>query len=577
MTRCRVTPSHRRTWIALLIGTIVVLGAVSIVSDRSSAGAARPFVAGAQLADRSPAVGMNVTVSATPTNGTVPLTVQFTVNVTGGAPPFRYLWQFGDANNSGYLNSSTTNHTYTRAGTFGVEVNVTNATGYTDYVTGPVIDVSPPPPVLWLQVSTSGGTVPLNFGVTAQPIGCSPECNVTIVMVNATTVVPLTSVPGPFVPNGQNLTETATITSPGTWIINAVASQPGGGGANASWTIVATAPSSSPFLVNISASATTGTAPLAVVLAANFTGGSAPYWAAWSFGDGGNGTGAVVNHTFVQPGTYTVRLYATDANGTPAESSRDIFVTNGTSGSAALSATLIASPNTGVAPLASHLLVNASGGTAPYSLTVCSSASNCSFTQTDWDGAAENLTAVYSSSGNFTATATVTDADGDQVVASALVSVAAYTPLNVSASDTVRAGSSPLEVELEASLRGGVAPYTVQWAFGDGTFGSSYSGAIVDHIYATAGRYVPVVTVRDETGHEVSQTLAAIVVPGTASSGTSSGPFVGAAGTTALIAVGALAGAGAVYVIGQGAQRRRLRREGDEIVNALRNEGRSPP
>jgi PKD repeat protein len=565
-----------------VLGAMVLLGAMVMnpgLAWGGSAGSPTVVRSMGAIEPVAPSTGLNVTVHANATNGTAPLTVALWANVTGTGGPFAYFWQFGDGHNSG--NYSTDNrvvYTYTGAGTFGVEVNVSNASGViVDHAGGPTIVVHPavPDPIkVWLQVSTSGGPVPLNFGVTASPSGCTPECNVTVFLGQQFpySETPVGADPGPNIPNGQNYTVRGSITSAGAWTVTAIATQPGGVTNYSDWQIEAT-PANGPFSVSISAIPASGPAPLDVGFGANITGGYAPFDAEWDFGDGGNGTGLLVHHTFLTPGTYTVGLYVTDANGTPADATTTILVTTGGGVQPPLTATILASPSDGAAPLTVHLLVGASGGAPPYSLTVCSEKGNCSYTQTTWDGATENLTVVYAAPGNFTATATVADSgDVNQSVASTLVSVVAYSPLSVSANDSVRAGTSPLEVELEASLHGGIAPFTIQWAFGDGTFGSSFAGSTITHLYAIPGRYVPTVTVRDVTGHEIVESLAAVVVPGSTGGTSGPGTLGGPLTVGALVALGVVGGGGAVFAAG----RWRDRREGEQLVRALRSEDPPP-
>jgi len=66
--------------------------------------------------------------------------------------------------------------------------------------------------------------------------------------------------------------------------------------------------------VAIGASATAGTAPLSVDFSA--TGGDAGTVFLWDFGDGAGGTGAAVNHVFVDPGLYPVLLRGLASAGT---------------------------------------------------------------------------------------------------------------------------------------------------------------------------------------------------------------------------------------------------------------------
>lgn len=79
-------------------------------------------------------------------------------------------------------------------------------------------------------------------------------------------------------------------------------------------------------VASFTASATSGTAPLAVAF--NDTSTNAPTSWAWTFGDGGTSTLAAPSHTFTAAGTYTVTLTATNASG-GSSASRTVTVTAG--------------------------------------------------------------------------------------------------------------------------------------------------------------------------------------------------------------------------------------------------------
>jgi hypothetical protein len=53
---------------------------------------------------------LTATASANPTSGSTPLTVQFSVDVSGGIPPYSYFWEFGDL--SPYSLEQNPTHTY---------------------------------------------------------------------------------------------------------------------------------------------------------------------------------------------------------------------------------------------------------------------------------------------------------------------------------------------------------------------------------------------------------------------------------------------------------------------------------
>ena len=68
-----------------------------------------------------PPAPVAVTISASPTSGTMPLTVSFTSSVSGGVPPYTYLWSFGDGATSPAAN---TVHIYVTGGNFLVWLSV---------------------------------------------------------------------------------------------------------------------------------------------------------------------------------------------------------------------------------------------------------------------------------------------------------------------------------------------------------------------------------------------------------------------------------------------------------------------
>ncbi len=64
--------------------------------------------------------------------------------------------------------------------------------------------------------------------------------------------------------------------------------------------------------------------------------------------------------------------------------------------------------------------------------------------------------------------------------------------LSVDVGASPAAGTAPLRVELTADVRGGLAPYEVQWLFGDGASGE---GARAEHVYGAAFGSIEVVAV----------------------------------------------------------------------------------
>jgi PKD repeat protein/DNA-binding MarR family transcriptional regulator len=92
-------------------------------------------------------------------------------------------------------------------------------------------------------------------------------------------------------------------------------------------TLVATP---SPLTIALSATPTSGVAPLTVEFVATVAGGSGTYASVfWSFGDGGVGAGVAVNYTYVRTGTYTVSVNVTDSEGHWATAHETIGVQDG--------------------------------------------------------------------------------------------------------------------------------------------------------------------------------------------------------------------------------------------------------
>jgi PKD repeat protein len=79
----------------------------------------------------SPSPLIAVDIISDGTEGIAPATFVFQAEVTGGTEPYTYSWDFGDGSGEG--NEQTVLHTFDVAGTYNVDVIVTDSTGTTGF------------------------------------------------------------------------------------------------------------------------------------------------------------------------------------------------------------------------------------------------------------------------------------------------------------------------------------------------------------------------------------------------------------------------------------------------------------
>lgn len=153
------------------------------------------------------------------------------------------------------------------------------------------------------------------------------------------------------------------------------------------------------------------------------------------------------------------------------------------------------------------------------------------------------------------------------------VSVYVPLPLQVQASLVGTNSTTPgSTVQFVAEVSGGLGPYSVQWSFGDGTFGSSVPGQTISHSYSTPGNYTVLLTITDARGVVQSSQLPvqsiALSSPGhqTYPSGPIHSAPPGGWEWAGLIGVGLAAAALITTAVLW--SRRELRREGEELVES---------
>jgi hypothetical protein len=197
----------------LIVGAIVALLLFNIVSGPSATGAYR-----ANSTERASGTSAAAAASAmfsltnfTANNTTVDVSMPFNISVdvvdlTGAAlnaSNYTFTWAglppfvpgtpgSGCSGPNGDNNSSVLNCTAAAADTFPISVTATNFTGVSNATSGLSIVVNPLPAItsfkvsetnltlgtqIWFNVTSTGGTAPVNFSYTGLPLGCSGSTN----------------------------------------------------------------------------------------------------------------------------------------------------------------------------------------------------------------------------------------------------------------------------------------------------------------------------------------------------------------------------------------------------------------
>jgi PKD repeat protein len=165
-----------------------------------------------------------------------------------------------------------------------------------DIVTTTVLVTPGPAPVIQLTVAPTPVWVNSSVGLSAAATGGSGKYNFTWALGDGTTAT------------GANVTY--SYTAAGNYIVTLTATDTIYGGVTETET-----PLTVFALPTVEIDATANGGPGNYRFAAIVSGGYGNFSYTWVFDDGTQGTGAVVNHTWSAPGTYTVSLDATDGYG----------------------------------------------------------------------------------------------------------------------------------------------------------------------------------------------------------------------------------------------------------------------
>ncbi len=251
-----------------------------------------------------------VTLSENPASGVAPLQTNFSAAASSGAPPYTFVWAFGDGATAA---GASIHHQYSVAGTYSVVVTAVDSRGAVAQATSTVL-VYPQP-----QGNQTGG---LEVGVSGDPLtGPAPLSPLLQVMATGG------HAPYNYTWNfGDNSSEdwgadvTHTYTHVGQYVATVTVEDAAGNLAMAGLIVSVTggSQSASQLEVLVAAFNMHGSAPLSTTFAPEVVGGSAPYHLSWTFGDGQStlmDQVQPITHTYRNPGTYAPQLTVTDSAG----------------------------------------------------------------------------------------------------------------------------------------------------------------------------------------------------------------------------------------------------------------------
>ena len=216
-----------------------------------------------------------------------------------------YAWDFGDgATGSGVR----ANHTYTKPGTYSVQLTVTDDLGARTSVTKDVTVTINKPPVAGLTVSCTARQCDFDGSTSSDPDG---------------------SVAGYAWTFGDGSTATGKTTShlyaaAGTYTVTLKVTDDKGAVDSVSKDVTVSNANVKPT-ASFTSSCDTATCAFDASASSDSDGSVASY--AWDFGDSKAGSGKTVTHTYAAGGTYTVKLTVTDDQGATGTASKSVTVT----------------------------------------------------------------------------------------------------------------------------------------------------------------------------------------------------------------------------------------------------------
>ena len=240
---------------------------------------------------------------------------------------------------------------------------------------------------------------------------------------------------------------------------------------------------------------------------------------AWSFGDGGTGTGLSPAHSYAAPGVYSINLTVKASGG----GQKSAATTATISVSAQPLAANAGGPYTGLTGTA--VSFDGSKSTAPAGQTL-------TYAWSFGDGGTGTGVSpahTYTTAGTFTVSLTVTASGGGTNTATTTATITQAIPLAANAGGPYT-GVTGAAVSFDGSKSTAPAGQTLTyaWSFGDGGTGTGVSPS---HTYTTAGTFTVGLTVTVSGGGTNTATTTATITQAIPLAANAGGPYTGVTGT----------------------------------------------
>jgi PKD repeat protein len=437
---------------------------------------------------------INVTLSSDVTTLDAGQSVNLTLGVDGGYPPFAAVGWLGlpagcsDALNASNVTCAPPPGVYNLTG-WAIDSGGFNGTSFPWTIT------VHPDPAVNVSNSSLSGTAPFLVNFTALPSDGTP----------------------PYFLNwsfGDGAYDSSVNTSHaygiGTFYATVHLVDAVGVGASHVVGPISAVPGTSPLTATLTASPVSGVAPLLVQFGVSAAGGTGPYTYFWQFGvPGAAATSASPSYTYPSAGSFAASVTVNDSNGGTLTKSVAIDV----AAAQPLTAMAGAVPTSGFAPLTVLFSGSAAGGVAPYSYA-------WQFGDGSASATGPSPSHTYTSPGWYNATLLATG--GDASNASARVPVHVLAPLGVTIAAALgatycAAGSPVAPVNLTSQVTGGSGSPTYAW-----TIGASTSTVANPEATVPAGPTNVSLVVTDPSGTSNSTSLV-VTVPSTSCAAPSGG------------------------------------------------------